>query len=284
MNLSFFRRKQQAKSAEQNTKSKASYIAVASTDVGAVRENNEDRILFLTPHNPVLLETKGVLGIVADGMGGHNGGEIASQMAVDLISANYFDEKSNTLDALKKSFQNANSTIFKTAAFEQGTNGMGTTCTAVAITGNDLHLCHIGDSRAYLINEGSIKQLSQDHSYIQYLLEQKILNEQQMINHPDRNILTKSMGTTKKIEPQFKTFKNMLGKEDQVFMCSDGLYEYISDQEIHEMLWNYPFSDVGQEMIKLAKKRGGHDNISTLTIKRKQGGRDVNLKQTQEIL
>ncbi|GLR16069.1 Stp1/IreP family PP2C-type Ser/Thr phosphatase [Portibacter lacus] len=282
MIFSFFR-KNNTHNAQNTNCNPVSYSAVASSDVGSVRENNEDKVLFIKPYDKDVLQQKGMLGIVADGMGGHNCGEIASQIAVDVISKQYYQSKLEILEALEMSFISANQKIFKKAAKNENQKGMGTTCTAVVLHQRDLYLAHAGDSRAYLVNKNSVKKLSTDHTYVQFLLDNGVINESQMSNHPERNVITKSMGTQKTLIPDILKFENILHEDDLIFLCSDGLYEYIKEPEIQEYVLNNSIFDAAEQMIQVAKTRGGHDNISVLIIKQSAPENENLLSVTQEM-
>jgi len=280
MFFSFCRKNNVPRSQKTNTKSIV-YNAAASSDVGAVRENNEDKVLFVKPHDEDVLLKKGSLGIVADGMGGQNGGEIGSQMAVDHISKYYYESNIDSKKALKKSFVNANDRIYNASLKSQSLAGMGTTCTAVVIKGKDLCLAHVGDSRAYLVNSKNITKLTTDHTYVQSLLENGLINEQEVESHPQRNMITKCLGTQKSISPELRFFHNFLNEEDLILLCSDGLYEYFKESEIQTFLTQYSLSDAVEHLVSTAISRGGHDNISALIIKQGNCGSDFSKQATK---
>lgn len=278
-----FRRKNNLPSPQKTNSNSIVYNAAASSDVGAVRENNEDKVLFVKPHDEKILIKRGLLGIVADGMGGHNGGEVASQMAVDLISKFYYESKIDIEKALRKSFIKANQTIYNTSLSNLSRRGMGTTCTAIVIHERNLYLAHVGDSRAYLVNQSKISKLSTDHTYVQSLLDNGLIEQQDISCHPDRNIITKSLGTQKTVQPQIQSFHNLLSEDDLIFLCSDGLYEYIKDEEIQNILGKLSISEAADKLVSIAKERGGHDNISLLIIEQLSKKRSESIHSTQEI-
>ncbi len=242
------------------------YRAVASTDVGSVRNNNEDNLIFIRPHDPDRQKTKGCVALVADGMGGHSSGEIASQMATEVIPRNYFDSPQDTLKALQKSFEKANRLIFKKAQEKAQLKGMGTTCTVVVLQGKKLFLGHVGDSRAYLFKGESPIQLSSDHTYVQHLLEQGLIQAEEVESHPDRNLITQAMGTAPQLKADYQALVQKLEIGNILMLCSDGLYEYISEEEWIPILRKFSLGEAAEKFISLAKQRGGHDNISILLV------------------
>lgn len=273
MNFSFLR-KRMKKDDEGSASSKISYCAVSASDVGIVRNNNEDRVFFAGDNNG-LINSKDFLGIIADGMGGHKGGEIASQMAIDIIPQVLFDSNQSYETALRKAFKIANEKIFKSSNEVDNFSGMGTTCTTVVLNNSDLYLAHVGDSRAYLVNTEEILRLSNDHTLVQELLDQGLINTEQAANHPKRNIVTHAMGTSKTIAPHLQYFRSLLQEEDLIFLCTDGLHEYLNDEEIQSILLSQTMVQASKTLVATAIERGGHDNISLLIIgKNKPTGKE----------
>lgn len=259
------------------------YRAVALTDVGSVRDNNEDHLVFIRPFDKQVRRSHGCLALVADGMGGHQNGEVASQMAVDLISRNYFDAKTPGVDALKRAFEKANRAIYDFAQRSKtGKKSMGTTCTAVALIRQRIFLAHVGDSRAYLLKGEKLIQLSNDHTYVQHLLDVGKITYQESLSHPQRNIVTQAMGTNPKLKGDFMEMKTSFEEGDKLLVCSDGLYEYFKDEELATILSSYELHKAAQSLIELAKKRGGHDNISVLLAETFASQPGSSLKETQK--
>jgi protein phosphatase len=255
------------------------YKAVSATDIGRIRNKNEDRVTFYEPKDANLLQSKGYLGIVADGIGGNNCGEVASQMAIDLVPSNYYKSASSIETSLQKAFKQANEEILKRANMVEGHLGMGTTCTTIVLQNDDLYLAHLGDSRAYLVNEKQITRLSRDDSFVQQLLDEGLISEKQAKNHPKRNIITKSLGSEKNIQPDVKHFKSVMGEEDLIFLCTDGLHEYVNDEEIRTILMNQEMKVASETLVELANERGGHDNISLLIIGQKLNHGQQNISE-----
>ena len=259
------------------------YRAVAATDIGSVRTNNEDQLVFIRPFDLNVRRDKGCLAIVADGMGGHSSGEIASQMAIDIISRQYYDAKTEKIDSLKKAFEKANKAIFKLANERTELKGMGTTCTAIIMKEGELVLGHVGDSRAYLLKGKELIQLSNDHTYMHYLLSQGMISQEEALSHPDRNIITQAMGTSPKLKADYAYLDTRFEPGDRLLLCSDGLYEYVQQDELQALMTTHALNDLSKSLIKLAKQRGGHDNISVLVVETGFAGSSANSRQTEKL-
>jgi len=257
--------------------------AVVLSDLGCVRTNNEDSALFIRPASKEVRATKGFLAIVADGMGGHAAGEIASQMAVETTSKTYFDRDESSEESLFFALTKANRNIWQAAAKNVRQKGMGTTCTAMAIIDTRLYLAHVGDSRAYLLKKGQIFQLSKDHTYVQSLVDQGVITPLDAEKHPERNVLTRAMGTHNKVEIDVALMPLHFEDDDRLFLCSDGLYDYLSDEEIAELLLIPSLSEAASQLIDLAKQRGGHDNITVLLVERVAAETFQTIRPTEEI-
>lgn len=242
------------------------YRAVALTDVGSVRDNNEDNLVFIRPFDLKTRASHGCLALVADGMGGYSYGELASKMATDIISRNYFDAKYNIETALRKAFEKANKAIYQHAAKNARYKGMGTTCTGVVLLGDQLYLGHVGDSRAYLVKKDRVVQLSNDHTLVQHLLDTGQITQEESLSHPQRNVVTRAMGTSMKLQADFLKHKLRFEVGDRLLICSDGLYEYVPEEELQQILTQNKMNEASQRLIDLAKQRGGHDNISVLIV------------------
>lgn len=255
--------------------------AIAITDIGEVRTNNEDNIIYFKPHKESVKKAKGTLAIVCDGMGGHNSGEIASQMAIDAIVKAYYNSKGSIENTLKKALITAHDKIKRFGEKNQEHARMGTTCTAVVIHNATLYVAQAGDSRAYLINNKRLKQLTKDHTYVQHLVDSGVITEAEKENHPNRNMVTMVLGTQNQFVPDTYVFKNAFGPDDTLLLCSDGLYEYVNDQELESIIMSNNLEDAAQVLIDMAKKRGGHDNISVILVAHKQETKHNNIQITK---
>lgn len=280
----FFRKnKKTAAPLAASTKPKLDYRAVAATDVGSVRTNNEDHLVFFRPFDANIRNTHGCLALVADGMGGHSSGEVASKMAAEIIARNYYDHKGNILDSLKEAFIKANKAIFQHASRRPSRKGMGTTCTAVVLIDRQIYLGHVGDSRAYLLKNRQLIQLSKDHTYIQHLFDTGKITKEEMLSHPERNVITKAMGTSAKLQADYLQHKFLFEDNDKLVICSDGLYEYVNKQELAHIVSTQSLNDATKKLIHLAKQRGGHDNISVLIVESFQSSINQSERATQKI-
>lgn len=259
------------------------YRAVALTDVGSVRDNNEDNLVFMRPFDYKTRTSHGCLALVADGMGGYRYGELASKMATDIISRHYFDAKHNIETALRKSFEKANRAIYQQAAKDTRFKGMGTTCTGVVLLGDEIYLGHVGDSRAYLLKGDRVIQLSNDHTLVQHLLDTGQISQEESLSHPQRNVVTRAMGTSSKLQADVLKHKLRFEIGDRLLICSDGLYEYVQEEELKRILSGTKLNLAAQSLIDLAKQRGGHDNISVLIVETFQANPNQANNPTQKI-
>ncbi|MGM0472106.1 MAG: Stp1/IreP family PP2C-type Ser/Thr phosphatase [Bacillota bacterium] len=223
------------------------------SDVGKVRDENEDSYLKLITDDYGLFA-------VADGMGGHNAGEVASTLAVDTLKAYNFTIGQLTTD-LETAVKRANRQILQAAKENPKYQGMGTTLTAALLTSQQVYIGHVGDSRAYLFRAGELIQLTEDHSLVNQLLESGEITEQEARNHPQRNLLLQALGTAEDIEVDI--ISQQIKEDDLFLLCSDGLTDLLSDQEIAKVL--DPTGKLQQQadqLVQLAKQAGGYDNIT----------------------
>lgn len=237
-----------------------------ATDLGMVRKLNEDS----------LLATDKVL-LVADGLGGHNAGEVASGLLVDVFRRWSDSGKPSTgkniKDVLRALVSEANSTIYKMAtADDSAFGGMGTTVTAALPVGDKLIVANVGDSRAYRIRRGNIEQLTEDHSYVADMVSRGRLTEQEAKSHPQRSVLTKAIGTEPEIEPDISVID--LRRDDVILLCSDGLYTMVDEREIGRVVNELPLSEAVERLVSAAKEHGGYDNI-TIVAARVKGLKDA---------
>src|SRR5215813_12992740 len=236
----------------------------AITDVGRQREKNEDsHAEYLFPDGSVLL-------LVADGMGGHGHGDVASQIAVKVIGEVFQTTTgSDPRDRLHAGFVTANQQIIAEAERIGGT-GMGTTCVAVYMNGPQAWVAHIGDSRIYHIREGQTIWRTIDHTRVQKMVEMGLLAASAAKDHPDANVVTRALGYAQLadgtiIEPDVKMEPLVLQPGDSLVLCSDGLYDDIEDVEISGALPGRTPEEAARMLVETANSRGGHDNI-TCTI------------------
>lgn len=236
------------------------------SDIGQKRSVNEDCAAVIVRSDFVRL------GVIADGMGGHNAGDIASNMAVTKIGE-YFNsatsEQFSSEETIKHWFSNSvkkiNSLIFDYSLTHEDCQGMGTTFLAAVLTDEQKVLCHIGDSRAYEWHSGKMKQLTKDHSYVNILVENGEISEEEAESHPRKNLITKSLGTEKTIEPDFVSL--MFPTYSYLLLCSDGLSNKLSIDDMTKIMsTDVSVLDKGTQLVDLANKKGGEDNISLVLI------------------
>lgn len=236
----------------------------AQTDLGRVRENNEDKFAFFEPEELELLAVKGLLYAVADGMGGHASGQIASELALkNLIKTYYGDPNEDVAQSLRSALQVANSFIYDAGRMIPDREGMGTTCTTLVFRGDDAFIGQVGDSRCYLIREGEIRQVSEDHSWVAEQVRRGALTKQEAEMSPFRNVITRSLGATPDVEPD--VYQEKAQKDDVFVLCSDGLSGYVTDADILEIAGNWSPAMAALKLIDRANENGGGDNV-TVTI------------------
>jgi serine/threonine protein phosphatase PrpC len=237
----------------------------AVTDVGRKRDHNEDSFLC----NDELR-----LYAVADGMGGHLGGERASRMAVEIVEREMIQARARGLSpdegppavgsALRDITLLAARAIYEAAHADAQHAGMGTTLTTAAFHNQHLTLCHVGDSRAYVYRDGRARQLTEDHSWIQEQVRAGLLSPDDAMVSRFRNIITRSVGFEPSVEPDVITVPVEAG--DCYLLCSDGLSNYLSTEEIGAVLTNRFYGDAGPALVEMANDRGGDDNVTCVVI------------------
>ncbi len=234
------------------------------SDVGCLRENNEDAIYWGGEEKTDNKNKKETLLLVADGMGGHNAGEIASGMARDYIRTVYKYWKKAPHKELIKIFTEANRKIFRAARRNKEYANMGTTCTTLIITNDFAYCAHVGDSRLYLIRNDSIYRMTEDHT-IRRELERKGFIAGDVSNSAvETSLITRTMGINKSIKVDTWTYGLPVKVNDKFLLCSDGLTDMLSDDEIKLIILNNSWETVCKKLIDKAKEKGGYDNISVI--------------------
>ena len=231
------------------------------TDVGCVREDNEDSIAFVKAGGGKDRRNE-VLVVVADGMGGHAAGEVASAMAVDLVRQIFFRSNGAIPKRLANALASANRAIFDHAADDPHLRGMGTTCTVIAFDGARIFLGHVGDSRAYLLRKGKLHQLSQDHTLVARMVREGLLTPAQARTHPQSNVITQSVGAKPEITPDVWRTGVRIALDDRLVVCSDGLHGVVSDDCICQIAAGPDPRAAARDLIAAARAGGGPDNIS----------------------
>lgn len=242
-------------------------LAAIRSDVGKVREINEDYTYISDPYPNGLM-----LAIVADGMGGHFAGEVASKTAVETIKQELHPIMTDNLtidqykNALEKAIYKANDKVYEQSISNDGLRGMGTTIVASIISSDWVILAHIGDSRAYLIDDKQIKQLTWDHSLVNELLKNGQITEEEAISHPQKNVITRALGTDQQVE--IDTILIHWEEKQTLVFCSDGLTNHVPDEKILEVVQDksMPIQEAADELLSIANHAGGEDNISIILL------------------
>jgi protein phosphatase len=232
------------------------------SDVGVVRAENED---FIGAYAPEEVEDRGPLFVVADGMGGHAAGEVASRIAVETV----FEEwtagpAAPPKQALRAGIRAANAAVFA-ASLDEEFRGMGTTMVALALAGSEAFVGHVGDSRAYLIRSEVCSQLTADHSRVGEMLRSRLITPEQAANHPARSMLTRSLGHDPGV--QVDLGRTELEPGDCFVLCSDGLWDLVARPEIARAAAANAVDDIAGELLRTALERGAPDNVSVIVVR-----------------
>lgn len=240
-------------------------VGFASSDIGKAREINQDYYSIPKPEDSLQLF------ILADGMGGYNGGEIASSLATTSAKSyieNNFEKiehnKEAILELIKNAIEYANMVVFEKSKQEPNLEGMGTTLDICFIYNNKVYVGHVGDSRIYRIRGEIIRKLTKDHSYVQQLVEDGKITREEAEHHPKKNMLLKALGCTSMVEPDLRARNIETG--DILLMCSDGLTNMVEEKEIYRVVRENP-ETATQVLVELANVAGGYDNITVVIIK-----------------
>jgi serine/threonine protein phosphatase PrpC len=240
------------------------------SDVGCQRERNEDFSGFWQADGPGELERKGRLAIVADGMGGYEGGQEASQIAVETMCDTFANTPGTPQALLVNGMKAAHERIREYARRHPRLFGMGTTCTAACIVRAHLYFAHIGDSRLYLAQEGRISRLTRDHSYVGRLIESGLIDASDAEAHPQRHILTAALGVGDDPIPDTPLEPLPLDNGNVLLLCTDGLWGLVKDDELRQSITAHAPKDACRQLVDLARKRGAPDNV-TLQLLRFNG-------------
>jgi serine/threonine protein phosphatase PrpC len=238
----------------------------AATHVGMVRADNQDTFGIFPPDEKSVSPSKGSLFVVADGMGGHKGGKVASEMAVKTIGDVYFlDESESVWASLVNAIQAANEAVFSASKRDRALSGMGTTCVALVAKGSTVYVAHIGDSRAYRVTRERILQLTEDHATVAEMQRRGLLTAEEAKHHPERSVLYRALGT--KLEAKTDVQPELIvGGEEWFVLCTDGLSNMVTNSEIHEIVVAHPPKKACDQLVALANERGGFDNITVVVV------------------
>ncbi len=239
--------------------------AFAKSDIGKVRDMNQDSYYISGEESNLKLY------ILADGMGGYKGGEIASKLATASVKSyiesnidNIIKDRDEILKLIKSAMEYANMVVYERAKEDAQLEGMGTTLEVCLIYNNKMYIGHVGDSRIYRIRKEFMRKLTTDHSYVEKLVKDGTITKEQAHNHPKKNMLTKALGCTIFVEPDV-TVKGFI-KDDIILMCSDGLTNMIEEDEIYNII-KQDYKSAPQRLVDKANENGGYDNITAIVIK-----------------
>src|SRR5271156_3452457 len=244
-------------------------VEVASlSDVGCQREDNEDSYLYWEPMGDKEFRRKGRLAVIADGMGGHEGGKEASRMAVETVREVYDQAvQDDPRAALVESFTAAHARIQDFAERHPTFHGMGTTCTALVLRGRQLYFAHVGDSRLYLVRAARILRLTRDHSYVGRLVESGIVRAEDAEKHPQRHILTAALGAGRDLAVDGSEQPVPLKEGDDLLLCTDGLWSVVTEEELETAVSGNPPAESCAVLVELARQRGAPDNVTLQVLR-----------------
>ena len=250
------------------------------THIGLVRENNQDALEYGTLTDTVQYA------VVCDGMGGAAGGKLASSLAVErfvvyvkekigaFLSIGFDKSEDNEAiieGIMKQGVAEANTVVYQYAKDSIDLLGMGTTLVSVLVIGKEAYVCNVGDSRLYHLTSNSMKQITTDHSYVQMLIDNGLLSPELAAAHPDRNVITRAVGTRALVTPE--TFRLTLDEGETLLLCSDGLSGFASNEDIYSIVWGSkeiyarPTEEKVKALIDIANENGGRDNITAVLLK-----------------
>lgn len=246
-----------------------SVIVGAASDPGQQRANNEDSFIVLQP--PGLPAGLDAILVVADGMGGHQAGEVASQIIIDEFTRSFASPADRTQPVdlnrdwrqdLERTILTANDDVREQAAQVPEHLGMGSTVVAIAIAGDRMYLGNVGDSRAYLVSDSRTYQISHDHSWVAEQVRAGVLAENEARHHPRKNVLTRAVGAVADLQVDVSAFEISVG--DYVILCTDGLTNVIDDEELVCAVGSHPPAEAAHKLIELANQRGAPDNVTVV--------------------
>ncbi len=236
----------------------------AASHVGLVRSENQDAYGCFPDEDSEQVKER--LFIVADGMGGHQGGKEASRLALQVVPRVFFSEAEKSIEhRLQQAFAKANGLIYNKAQTGNGFERMGTTCTALAMSDNMIYIAHVGDTRAYRIDKNNVELLTHDHTLVEEMRREGVLTEDEARVHPRRNTLTRAMG----VEPALEVDVYEIGTvkaDHRYLLCSDGLSE-VSPEELRSVTMQFTPQVASNKLVDLANERGGHDNVTALILR-----------------
>jgi serine/threonine protein phosphatase PrpC len=239
------------------------------TDIGA-RSNNEDNAISYVPQDPQEMTRKGALFIVADGMGGHARGEVASELAVNEIRTAYYQDTSDDIaEALQHAVEHANTLLYaenkKLSAPDEKAGLMATTCVAVVLKDDRIYVANAGDSFAYVIRADQVLQIAEDHSLVAQLIREGSLTKEEARVHPQRNVITRCLGAHETVDVYVASEPAQDG--DILVLCTDGLHLLVNEEELRSIVLHYEPQESAQKLIERANELGSPDNVTALVVR-----------------
>lgn len=236
------------------------------TDLGRVRENNEDKFEYFVPEDDALLATRGKVFLVCDGMGGHAAGQIASELtSKTFIDVFLHHPADNPAEAMESAVMAANRFVLDNARAYPGRRGMGTTLSGLVVIQNEAWIVHVGDSRVYRLRGGELTMLTHDHTFVEESVRMGSMTREEAENHPYKHVLTRAIGVDEPFRPDVERFDVQAG--DLYLLCSDGLINHVPDEKIHELLSAGAPSDMAWKLVGHALQEGGSDNTTVLIVR-----------------
>lgn len=237
----------------------------AKTDLGRVRENNEDKFEFFLPEDDSKLANRGLIFVVCDGMGGHAAGQIASELSCKTFIDVFLHHPATEVEpAMRAGILAANRYVFDVSQAVPDRRGMGTTLSALALVQNKAYIGQVGDSRVYRLREGSLEQLTTDHTWVEEVVSNRIMSREEAENHQYRHVVTRAIGTSRDVEVD--VFEHETKEGDIYLLCSDGLTNHIKDLQLAEFMVASP-SEAAWQLVTHALLDGGSDNCTVIVVR-----------------
>lgn len=251
--------------------------AGVASDPGCVRTINEDALRVIRPTTPDALAQHGVLAVVCDGMGGHEAGEVASALAMETIVQRFEADDRELPLALVRAIKAANRAIHDAAEANIKLRGMGTTCCALVLRHGSAYCAHVGDSRCYLLRDGDIYLMTEDHSAVMDLVHRRVISREEASHHPDKNVISRALGSHAEVDVSAWEHPFAVLPDDAFLLCSDGLHDLVGDDEIRDVVGDGAVhAQVAcDRLVTLARARGGHDNISVAILRMRADGAEA---------
>ena len=238
----------------------------AKTDLGRVRENNEDKFEFFIPSDPASLATRGMIFLVCDGMGGHAAGQIASELACKTFIDVYLHHPSSEPTvAMSSAVAAANRFVLDNSRAFPDRKGMGTTLSGLVLIQNRAYTVQLGDSRIYRLRDGAITPLTVDHTWVEEALREGIIQPEEAETHPYRHVLLRAIGAEESVNPEITPIDLAVG--DVFLLCSDGLTNHVSDETMGSVLSSHGLAEAAWTLVGLALQGGGSDNTTVLLVR-----------------